>query len=149
MQNGQTNGFRNPKESYSIPSYPGMMFQNPQWMPKHAVNSKSYIFYVFFYTSVQFSSDAQSCPALCNPSDCSTQASLSITNSRSLLKLTSTESVMPSNHLILCCPLLLQPLIFPNSRVFPNVSSSHQVAKVLKLQLQHQSFQWMFRTDLF
>ena len=46
------------------------------------------------------------------------QASLSITNSRSLLKLMSIESVMPSNHLILCHPLLLLPSIFPNIRVF-------------------------------
>ena len=50
------------------------------------------------------------------------QASLSITSSRSLLKLMSTESVMPSNHLILCCPLLLLPSIFPSIRVFSNVS---------------------------
>ena len=47
------------------------------------------------------------------------QASLSITNSRSLLKLTSIESVMPSSHLILCCPLLLLPPIPPSIRVFP------------------------------
>ena len=46
------------------------------------------------------------------------QASLSITNSRSLLKLMSVESVMPSNHLILCHPLLLLPSIFPSIRVF-------------------------------
>ena len=50
------------------------------------------------------------------------QASLSITNSRSLLKLMSTESVMPSNHLILCHPLLLPPSIFPSIRVFSNES---------------------------
>ena len=50
------------------------------------------------------------------------QASLSITNSRSLLKLLSTESVMPSNHLILCCPLLLLPSIFPSIKVFSNES---------------------------
>ena len=48
------------------------------------------------------------------------QASLSITNSQSLFKLMCIESVMPSNHLILCCPLLLLPLIFPRNRVFPN-----------------------------
>ena len=53
------------------------------------------------------------------------QASLSITNSRSLLKLTSIESVMPSNHLILCCPLLLLPSIFPSIRVFSNESALH------------------------
>ena len=47
------------------------------------------------------------------------QASMSITNSQSLLELMSIESVMPSNHLILCCPLLLLPLILPSIRVFP------------------------------
>ena len=50
------------------------------------------------------------------------QASLSITNSRSLLKLMSIESMMPSNHLILCRPLLLPPSIFPSIRVFSNES---------------------------
>ena len=76
------------------------------------------------------------------------QASLSITNSQSPLKPMSIESVMPSNHLILCHTPLLLPSIFPNIRVFSNVSSSHQVAKVLEFQLQHQSFQWTPRTDL-
>ena len=53
------------------------------------------------------------------------QASLSITNSRSSPKLMSIESVMPSNHLILCHPLLLPPSIFPNIRVFSNESALH------------------------
>ena len=53
------------------------------------------------------------------------QASLSIINSWSLLKLMSVESVMPSRHLILCCPLLLLPSIFPSIRVFSNVSALH------------------------
>ena len=53
------------------------------------------------------------------------QASLSITNSRSFLKLMSIESVMPSNHLILCCPLFLPPSIFPSIRVFSNESALH------------------------
>ena len=53
------------------------------------------------------------------------QASLSITNFRSLLKLISIESVMPSNHLILCHPLLLPPSIFPRIRVFSNESVLH------------------------
>ena len=53
------------------------------------------------------------------------QASLSITNSRNLLKLMSIESVMPSNHLILYCPLLLLPSIFPSNRVFSNKSVLH------------------------
>ena len=51
------------------------------------------------------------------------QASLSITNSQSLLQLMSIELVMPSNHLILCCPLLLLPSIFPSIRVFSNESA--------------------------
>ena len=53
------------------------------------------------------------------------QASLSITNSWSLLKFMSIESVMPPNHLILCCPLLLLPSIFPSIRVFSNESALH------------------------
>ena len=53
------------------------------------------------------------------------QASLSITSSRSLLKLTSIESMMPSNHLILCRPLLLLPSIFPSIRVFSDESALH------------------------
>ena len=60
----------------------------------------------------------------------------------------SLESVMPSNHLILCRPLLLLPSIFPSIRVFSNKLTFHQMAKVLELQLQHQSFQRIFRVDL-
>ena len=54
------------------------------------------------------------------------QASLSITNSQSLLKLMSIESVMPSNHVILCRPLLLPPSIFPSIRVFSSESALHK-----------------------
>ena len=68
----------------------------------------------FHFSSVQLLS-----ATLCNPRD---QASLSITNLRSLLKLMSIELVMPSNHLILCYPLLLLPSIFPSIRVFSNKS---------------------------
>ena len=76
-------------------------------------------------SSVQFSSVAQSCLTLCDPMDCSMPGltSLSITNSRNLLKLMPIESVMPSNHLILCRPLLLLPSIFPRIRVFSNESA--------------------------
>ena len=59
------------------------------------------------------------------PWTAASQASLSITNPWSLLKLMSIESVMPSNHLILCCPLLLLPSIFPSIRVFSNESALH------------------------
>ena len=60
----------------------------------------------------------------------------------------SCPSVMPSNHLILCCPLILLPSIFPSSRVFSNESVlGIKWPKVLEFKLQHQSFQWIFRTD--
>ena len=68
----------------------------------------------------QFSSVTQSCPT---PLTAARQPSLSITNSRSLPKLTSIESVMQSNHLFPCRPLLLPPSIFPNIRVFSNESA--------------------------
>ena len=67
---------------------------------------------------VQFSSVTQLCLPLCDPVDYKCQASLSITNSWSLLRLMSIKSVMPSSHLILCRPLLLPPSIFPSIRVF-------------------------------
>ena len=74
------------------------------------------------------------------------QASLSFTISQSLLKLMSVESVMPSNYLILSCPLLLLASVFPSIKVFSQgVSCSCQVNKVLELQCQ--SFQWIFRVD--
>ena len=72
--------------------------------------------------SVQFSSVVQSCLAM-TLWIATCQASLSITNSRSLLKFMSIESVMTSNHLILCCPLLRLPSTFPRIRVFSNESA--------------------------
>ena len=66
-----------------------------------------------------------SCPTLCDPMNCSMPASLSFTISLSLLKLISIESVMPSNHLILCHPLLLLPSIIPSIRAFFKESALH------------------------
>ena len=75
---------------------------------------------------VQFSSVTQSCVQLfATPLITAHQASLSITNSRSSLRLTFSESVMPSSHLILCRPLLLLPPIPPSIRVFSNESTLH------------------------
>ena len=74
------------------------------------------------YISVQFSSVAQLCTTLCNPMDCSTPGFPVHHNFQCLLKLMSIEPVMPSNHLILCHPLLLLPSIFPSIRVFSNKS---------------------------
>ena len=73
--------------------------------------------------SVQFSHSVLSNSV--TPWPAAHQASLSITNSWSLFKLMSFESVIPSNHLILCCPLLLLPSIFPSIRVFSNESVLH------------------------
>ena len=70
-------------------------------------------------TGVQFSSVFQSCPTFCDPMDCSTPG-LPVYHQ---LKLMSIESEMPSNHLILYQPLLLQPSIFPSIRVFSNESA--------------------------
>ena len=78
-----------------------------------------------FSGRVQFSSVAQSCPTLCDPMNRSTPGLLSITNSRSSLRLTSIESVMPSSQLILCHPLLLLPPIPPSIRVFSSESTLH------------------------
>ena len=72
---------------------------------------------------LQFSSVTQLCPTLCHPMNCVRQASLSISISRSSLRLTSIESVMPSHHLILCHPLFLLPPIPPSIRVFSNKST--------------------------
>jgi len=73
--------------------------------------------------SCRFSSVAQLCLTLCDPMNAARHASLSITNPQSPPKPMSIESVMPSNHLILCCPLLLLPSIFPSIRVFSNESA--------------------------
>ena len=87
-----------------------LLFRQKPAYPVHCSRSGSWPSAI----SVQFSSVAQSCPTLCDP--------VSITNSQSLLKLMSIASVMPSNHLILYCPLLLLPSIFPSIRVFSNES---------------------------
>ena len=74
------------------------------------------------HPNIQFSLVTQSCLTLCDPWTAAHQASLSITNSQSLLKLMSIKSVMPSNHFILYCPLLLLPSLFPSIRVFSKES---------------------------
>ena len=85
-------------------------------------------------SSVQFSSVQSLYPILAVPWNAACQASLSITNSRRLLKLMFIESMMPSNHLILCCPFLLLLLnLSQHQPLFQWVSSLHQVAKVLEL----------------
>ena len=96
-------------------------FKNfPQFVVIHTVKGFGIV-----NKAVQFSSVAQSCPTLCDPMNRSSQASLSITNCWSLPKPMSTESVMPSKHLILYCPFLLLLSISTSIRVFSNESALH------------------------
>ena len=88
-------------------------------------NRRNLIFNFFLVFLCCCCSVTQLCLSLCDPMDCSMQASLSFTITQSLLKLMSIELVMPSNHLILCRPLLLLPPIFPSIRVFSSVSALH------------------------
>ena len=128
------------------------------WHSTHAIKDDSfylnmynylYIFICNFNNSMS-SVQSLSCVRLfATPWIAACQASLSITNSWSSLKLTSIESVIPSSHLILCRPLLLLIPIPPSiNSLFQWVNSSHEVAKVLEFQLQHHSFWRTPRTDL-
>ena len=91
-----------------------------RWVP-HALNNLK-LPKGFWFSSAQSFGHVQ---LFVTPWTTACQASLPIINSQSLLKLMSIESVMPSNHLILCCTLLLLPSIFPNIRVFSNESVLH------------------------
>ena len=112
------------------------------------VSCMSYIGrYIFYHwppgKPIQFSSVTQLCPMFCDPMHCSMPGLPGHTNSQSLLKLMSIELVMPSNHLILCCPLLLPPSIFPSIRVFSNESLLHIRWKPIrqhKYPLMHMNF---------
>jgi len=90
-----------------VPCIAGFFTTKPPGKPIHIIQSFSHV--QFFET----------------PRTAARQASLSITNSRSLLKLISIKLVMPSNHLTFCCPLLLLPSIFPSIRVFSSESVLH------------------------
>ena len=91
------------------------------WLEYNTLNSRKITGqYKIQFSSVQLLSRVQ---LFATPWIAARQASLSITNSRSSLRLTSIESVMPSSHLILCCPLLLLPPIPPSIRVFSNEST--------------------------
>ena len=93
----------------------------------------------------------KSCPILCNPWTAAVQASLSFTISLSLLKFMSIESVMLSNQLILrkikMFPYTPALNFSQHQGLFQWVSSLHKMTKVLEFHLQHQSFQWIFKTD--
>ena len=102
----------------------------------------------FRVTASQFSSVAQLCQTLCNPKDCSTPG---LPVYHQVPEFTQThvhwvgDAIQPSHPLSSPSPLAFN--LSQHQGLFKWVSSSHQVAKVLELQLQHQSFQWIFRTD--
>ena len=101
-----------------------------------------------YFGSVQFSLVAQSCLTLCDPKDCSTPG---FPVHHQLPEITQThvhrvgDAIQPSHPLLSRSPPTLN--LCQLQGLFQWVSSSHQVAKVLEFQLQHQSFQWRFRTD--
>ena len=84
---------------------------------------RNYIFLTIHIITIQFSSVLSHVWLFATPWTAACQASLSISNTQSLPKLMSIESMMPSNHLILCRPLFLLPSIFPNIRVFSSESA--------------------------
>jgi len=100
-------------------------------------------------TSVQFSSVTQSCPTLCDPMDCSTPG---LPVHHQLWEFTQThvhlvdDAIQPSHPLSSPSPPAPNPS--QHQSIFKWISSSHQIAKVLKFHLQHQSFQWTHETDL-
>ena len=102
-----------------------------------------YLMHQGILSSVQ----SQLCPTFASPWTAACQPSLFITNSQSLLKLMSIMSVMTSNHLILCHPLLLLPSIIPSIRIFSNELILHIRCPKYWFQLEHQCFQRIFRTD--
>ena len=100
------------------------------------------------FSSVQFSSVAQSCPTLCDPMDCSTPG---LPVHHQLPEFTQThihrvgDAIHPSHPLLSPSPPALN--LSQHQGLFQWVSSLHQVAKLVELQLQHQPFQWIFKTD--
>ena len=119
------------------------------WFPQESVSTFNIIsnIHIDMKKAIKnsVSSVSQSCPTLWIPWTAACQASLFITNTQSLLKLISIESVMASNHLILCHPLLL-PSVFPSIRVFSSDSTLHirwpntgasASASVLPMNIQH------------
>ena len=113
-----------------------------------SLETKTLTKFLVNYEKKLFVSVVQSCLTFCSPMDCSmpgfpvlhylpefTQIHVHWVN----------DAIQP--HLILCCPFLLLPSIFPSISLIQWVGSSHQVVKVLEIQFQHQSFQWIFRFD--
>ena len=102
---------------------------------------------IYYVNKLCFCSVTQLCLNLCDPMDCSTPGLPILQYLQSSLKFILTEWVMSPNHLILCWPILLLPSVFPASGSFPIRWISTSCGKALELQLQNQSFQWIFMID--
>ena len=111
------------------------------WAHRHSMQAWN----CHLYQSV--SSVAQSCLTVFDPMDCSTPGFPVCHQLPELTQTQPIESVMPSNHLILSSPSPPTFSLSQHHSLLQWVSSSHQVAKILAFQFQHQSFQWIFRTD--
>ena len=119
-----------------------LAFQDLVFLYSHIESDRSNWQIFFQFSSVQSLNHVR---LFVTPWSVARQASLSITNSWSWLQLIFLESVMPSNHLILSSPFPPTFSLSQHQGLFLWVGSSHQVTKVLEFQLQHQSFQWIFR----
>jgi len=108
----------------------------------HQIRAPTHLYCSFKFSSVQLLSRVQ---LFVTPWTAARQASLSITDSQSLLKFLSSDVIEPSHPLSSPSPPTFN--LSQHQGLFQWVSSSHQVDKVLEFQLQHQSFQWIFRTD--
>ena len=105
--------------------------------------------FIFLYSLNIVVVVAKSCLILCDPMDCSMPDFPALHHLLEFAQLMSIKSVMPSNHLILCHSLLFPTFnLSQHQGLFRWVCLSHQMAKVLEFQIQHQAFQWIFRTDL-
>ena len=130
----------------SSPALAGRFFTSVHWgSPEYNKLHKT----IHKFSSVQFSSVAQSCPTLCNPMNCSTPG---LPVHHQLPEFTQTHIHWVSDAIQLYHPLSSPspPVLslFQHQGLFKWVSFPHQVAKVLEFQLQHQSYQWTPRTDL-
>ena len=122
--------------------------KNDRWISKNMFVRHQNNFLPSWVCSVQFSSVTQSCPTLCDPMDCKTPG---LPVHHQLPEFTQThvhwvgDAIQPSHPLSSPSPPAFN--LSQHQGLFQWVSSLHQVAKVLEFQLQHQSFQWIFRTD--
>ena len=125
-----------------------LMFEFQLWTYHFPEETKVMTEILILKALYQFTSVTQSCPTLCSPMDCNTPG-LPVQNQ--LPEFTQThvcwvgDAIKPSHPLSFLSPPTFN--LSQDQGLFKWVSSSHQVAKVLEFQLQHQSFQWIFRTD--